>query len=118
MPMTSIFFTPQQPDSNSLFEGHKKIRYKRRRPPSKRHAQHVQRQHSVIFLGPCMMPFLTPTVRAIAALSVTQLIGWGATFWLPAVTGSAMAGELAMALPLVRAGPPVMLVIMAKIGRA
>src|SRR3546814_14442789 len=60
-----------------------------------------------------MMPFLTPTVRAIAALSVTQLIGWGATFWLPAVTGSAMAGELAMALPMVMAGPTVMLVIMA-----
>ncbi|MFN3743905.1 MAG: MFS transporter [Hyphomicrobiaceae bacterium] len=58
------------------------------------------------------MPFRSPTVRAVAALSVTQLIGWGATFWLPAVTGPAMAGELGMALPMVMAGPTVMLVVM------
>ncbi|PIO97428.1 MFS transporter [Pleomorphomonas carboxyditropha] len=59
------------------------------------------------------MPFRSPTVRAVAALSATQLIGWGATFWLPAVTGPAMAGELGMALPMVMAGPTVMLVVMA-----
>ena len=58
------------------------------------------------------MPFLSPTVRAVAALSVTQLIGWGATFWLPAVTGPAMARDLGMALPMVMAGPTVMLVVM------
>ncbi|AYG61576.1 MFS transporter [Rhizobium jaguaris] len=59
------------------------------------------------------MSFRSPTVRAVAALSLTQLIGWGATFWLPAVTGPAMAGELGMALPMVMAGPTVMLVVMA-----
>jgi MFS family permease len=61
------------------------------------------------------MPFRSPTVRAVAALSLTQLIGWGATFWLPAVTGPAMAGELGMALPMVMAGPTVMLVVMAMV---
>lgn len=60
-----------------------------------------------------MMPFRSPTVRAVAALAVTQLIGWGATFWLPAVTGPAMAAELGMALPVIMAGPTVMLVVMA-----
>ncbi|AYD01900.1 MFS transporter [Neorhizobium sp. NCHU2750] len=59
------------------------------------------------------MPFRSPTVRAVAALSVTQLIGWGATFYLPAVTGPAMAGDLGMALPFVMAGPTVMLLVMA-----
>jgi len=53
------------------------------------------------------------TARAIAALSLTQLIGWGSTFWLPAVTGPAMAAELGMGLPLVMAGPTAMLVVMA-----
>ena len=61
------------------------------------------------------MPFRSPTARAVAALSLTQLIGWGATFWLPAVTGPAMAGELGMALPMVMAGPTVMLVVMAMV---
>ena len=61
------------------------------------------------------MPFRSPTARAVAALSLTQLIGWGATFWLPAVTGPAMAGELDMALPMVMAGPTVMLVVMAMV---
>jgi MFS family permease len=61
------------------------------------------------------MPFGSPTVRAVAALSVTQLIGWGATFWLPAVTGPAMASELDIALPMVMAGPTVMLVVMAMV---
>lgn len=59
------------------------------------------------------MSFRSPTARVIAALSVTQLIGWGATFWLPAVTGAAMAGALGMTLPMVMAGPTVMLVVMA-----
>jgi predicted MFS family arabinose efflux permease len=56
---------------------------------------------------------MPPTIRAVAALSLTQLIGWGATFWLPAVTGPAMAGDLGMVLPVVMAGPTVMLVVMA-----
>jgi MFS family permease len=59
------------------------------------------------------MPIPSPTVRAVAALSLTQLIGWGASFWLPAVTGPAMARDLGMTLPMVMAGPTVMLVVMA-----
>jgi MFS family permease len=55
----------------------------------------------------------SPTIRAVAALSLTQLIGWGATFWLPAVTGPAMARDMGMTLPMVMAGPTVMLVTMA-----
>lgn len=55
----------------------------------------------------------SPTARAVAALCLTQIIGWGTTFWLPAVTGPAMAGELGMTLPLAMAGPTVMLVVMA-----
>ncbi|MCF4125540.1 MFS transporter [Methylobacterium sp. SyP6R] len=59
------------------------------------------------------MPIPSPTARAVAALCLTQVIGWGTTFWLPAVTGPAMAGELGMTLPLAMAGPTVMLVVMA-----
>jgi MFS family permease len=59
------------------------------------------------------MSLRSPTTRALAALSVTQLIGWGATFYLPAVTGPAMAADLDIALPLIMAGPTVMLVVMA-----
>ena len=61
------------------------------------------------------MQFRSPTVRAVAALSLTQLVGWGAMFWLPAVTGPAMADELGMALPMVMAGPTIMLVVMAMV---
>ncbi|HEY4202226.1 MAG TPA: MFS transporter [Devosiaceae bacterium] len=57
----------------------------------------------------------SPTVRAVAALSITQLIGWGATFYMPAITGPAMATDLGMALPLVMAGPTIMLVVMAMV---
>ncbi|NLS01104.1 MFS transporter [Rhizobium sp. P38BS-XIX] len=55
----------------------------------------------------------SPALRGIAALSVTQLIGWGATFFLPAVTGPAMADELGMPLPMIMLGPTIMLVVMA-----
>ncbi|WP_298955172.1 MFS transporter [uncultured Methylobacterium sp.] len=55
----------------------------------------------------------SPAFRAVAALSLTQLIGWGATFWLPAITGPAMAVDLGMGLPMVMAGPTIMLVVMA-----
>lgn len=51
----------------------------------------------------------------VAALSFTQLLGWGATFWLIAVTGPAMAADLSLGLPVVMAGPTVMLVVMAVI---
>ncbi|WP_197504068.1 MFS transporter [Ketogulonicigenium vulgare] len=53
------------------------------------------------------------TARVVAALSVTQFIGWGSMFWLPAVIGPAMAADLQMPLPMIMAGPTVMLVLMA-----
>ncbi|MFK4259878.1 MFS transporter [Agrobacterium tumefaciens] len=55
----------------------------------------------------------SPVTRIVTALSVTQLIGWGTTFWLPAVTGPAMARELDIPLSMAMAGPTVMLVVMA-----
>lgn len=61
-----------------------------------------------------MSPF-SPTTRAVAALSLTQLLGWGGTFWLPAVTGPAMSMELGLTLPMVMAGPTVMLLVMAAV---
>lgn len=61
------------------------------------------------------MLLASPTARAVAALSVTQLIGWGATFYLPAVTGPAMASDLGITLPFVMTGPTVMLMVMAMI---
>lgn len=62
-----------------------------------------------------VLPVLSPTIRAVAALSVTQLIGWGTTFYLPAVTGPAMARDLDVPLALVMAGPTLMLIVMAAI---
>ncbi len=61
------------------------------------------------------MPFRSPIVRAVAALSLTQLIGWGSTFYLPAVIGPAIARELGVGLPMVMAGPTIMLVVMAMV---
>lgn len=61
------------------------------------------------------IPLRSPTTRVVAALSLTQLIGWGGTFFLPAVTGPAMARALSVALPLVMAGPTVMLIVMAAV---
>ncbi|SCB45607.1 MFS transporter [Rhizobium multihospitium] len=61
------------------------------------------------------MPFRSPTARAVAALSLTQLIGWGSTFYLPAVIGPAIARELGVGLPTVMAGPTIMLVVMAMV---
>ena len=62
-----------------------------------------------------VLPVLSPTIRAVAALSLTQLIGWGTTFYLPAVTGPAMARDLDVPLALVMAGPTLMLIVMAAI---
>lgn len=59
------------------------------------------------------MRYNSPTARAVAALILTQMIGWGATFWMPAVTGPAMADDLGMTLPMVMMGPTTMLVVMA-----
>lgn len=61
------------------------------------------------------MPRPSPALFAVAALSVTQLIGWGATFWLPAVAGSLIAADFGLPLPVIMAGPTAMLVMMALI---
>lgn len=60
-----------------------------------------------------MKAVCSPVTRIVTALSVTQLIGWGTTFWLPAVTGPAMARELDIPLSMAMAGPTVMLIVMA-----
>lgn len=59
------------------------------------------------------MPLPTAAYRTLAALSFTQLVGWGATFWLPAVTGPAMAADLGIDLAFVMAGPTIMLLVIA-----
>ena len=61
------------------------------------------------------MPNLSPTVIVVVALSLTQLLGWGATFWLPAVTGTLMAVDLSLPLPVIMAGPTAMLLVMAMV---
>lgn len=63
-----------------------------------------------------MVAFLrSPTTHAVAALSITQIIGWGATFNLPAVIGPAMSADIGLPISAIMAGPTVMLVIMAAI---
>jgi predicted MFS family arabinose efflux permease len=59
--------------------------------------------------------FRSPILRAVAALSLTQIISWGATFNLPAVTGPAMANDLGLPLAAVMAGPTIMLLVMAAV---
>ena len=61
------------------------------------------------------MPMILRTIIVVVALSVTQLVGWGATFWLPAVTGPSMSVELALDLTSIMAGPTAMLLMMALI---
>lgn len=50
---------------------------------------------------------------AVPALVVTQIIGWGTSFNLPAVTGTAMAADLGVPLAGIMFGPTIMLVLMA-----
>lgn len=86
-----------------------------------RRASHQTYRRQRTSHGGCSMSFFrsgtrlrpSPVVRAVATLSLTQLIGWGATFWLPAVTGSAMAHALDLPLSVIMAGPTIMLVVMA-----
>lgn len=75
--------------------------------------RHRYRDPITLFAPITWMPFHSPIVRAVAALSLTQLIGWGTTFYLPAVIGPAIARELDIGLPIVMAGPTIMLVMMA-----
>ena len=49
----------------------------------------------------------------IAAIGVTQIIGWGATFNLPGVLGETIAADLGFSLTVALLGPTVMLVVLA-----
>lgn len=49
--------------------------------------------------------------RATAVLAVTQMIGWGSTFYLPAILGRAMARDLGVTTEYVFAGVTAMLVV-------
>ena len=77
--------------------------------------RHRYRDPITLFAPITWMPFHSPTVRAVAALSLTQLIGWGSTFYLPAVIGPAIARELDIGLTMVMAGPTIMLIVMAMV---
>ncbi len=49
----------------------------------------------------------------IAAIGLTQVIGWGATFNLPGVLGEPIATDLGFSLTIALLGPTVMLVVLA-----
>lgn len=49
----------------------------------------------------------------IAAIGVTQIIGWGATFNLPGVLGEEIAAALGFSLTIALLGPTIMLVVLA-----
>lgn len=51
------------------------------------------------------------TRQAIAGLAVTQMVGWGTTFHMPAILGMPIARELAMPREIVFAGISVMLIV-------
>lgn len=65
------------------------------------------------FVPPLAMPSSPRLFLPVTALIVTQIIGWGASFNLPGVTGAAMAADLDLPLAAIMLGPTVMLVIMA-----
>lgn len=52
----------------------------------------------------------------VATLSVSQIIGWGTTFEMPAVFGRQIASELSMANETAFAGLTVMMLVMAALG--
>ncbi len=52
----------------------------------------------------------------IAALALSQILGWGTTFEMPAVFGRAMAADLQIANELAFAGLTVMMLMMAALG--
>lgn len=62
---------------------------------------------------PLQMTTFFRTASAVAILSLTKLLGWGATFWMIAVTGPSTAADLHLPLSIVMDGPTAMLVVMA-----
>jgi predicted MFS family arabinose efflux permease len=57
-----------------------------------------------------------PRITLVAALAVSQILGWGTTYEMPAVFGRAMAADLGLANEMVFAGLTVMMLTMAFLG--
>ncbi|MHB2166416.1 MFS transporter [Alsobacter sp. R-9] len=55
----------------------------------------------------------TAVTRATAVLAVTQVTGWGTTFYLPAIIGRAMARDLGLTTEFVFFGVTLMVIVMA-----
>jgi MFS family permease len=56
--------------------------------------------------------------RAISALAATQILGWGSTYFLPAMLGAQMARDLDFSVSFAFAGVTIMLVVSAFVGPA
>lgn len=57
-----------------------------------------------------------PRITLIAALAVSQILGWGTTYEMPAVFGRAMAADLGLSNEMAFAGLTVMMLSMAFLG--
>lgn len=57
-----------------------------------------------------------PRTTLVAALAVSQILGWGTTYEMPAVFGRAMAADLGLANEMAFAGLTVMMLMMAFLG--
>ncbi len=57
-----------------------------------------------------------PRTALVAALAVSQILGWGTTYEMPAVFGRAMAADLGLANEMVFGGLTVMMLTMALLG--
>lgn len=57
-----------------------------------------------------------PRTALVAALTVSQILGWGTTYEMPAVFGRAMAADLGLANETAFAGLTVMMLVMAFLG--
>jgi len=56
-----------------------------------------------------------PSTRAVGALALTQIVGWGTTYALPAMLADAIAKDINVAPSLIFAGVSVMLVVNATV---
>ncbi len=61
------------------------------------------------------VPATAPLRRTIAALSLTQLVGWGTTYYLPAILAEAIAAGTGVPRALVFGGVTIMLLVAAVI---
>jgi predicted MFS family arabinose efflux permease len=57
-----------------------------------------------------------PRITLVAALAVSQILGWGTTYEMPAVFGRAMAADLGLSNEMAFAGLTVMMLTMAFLG--